>query len=314
MESRMDYTSLNLNLNINPQDNIDETTNREFQVDMINSETKTPMKKEESVLMEKLNKMSSENKKLTEMLFLICENYNALQGRLVDLMQKDSENNNHQSTKSKKRQCEGGENSGGANNESSSCSDGGSCKRPREIKTSVSRFCVKVDSSDTSLIVKDGYQWRKYGQKVTRDNPSPRAYYKCSYAPSCPVKKKVQRSVQDPSIVVAAYEGEHNHIHPCQAEVALGLNHFVSPTMITSESPTTTPNPNPNPMIIDSTQLGLFRNANKSIPEIDLPAFQNLLVEKMANSLTKNHSFTTALAAAISTKILDIEGWENSSV
>ncbi|GMQ02859.1 hypothetical protein CsSME_00048904 [Camellia sinensis var. sinensis] len=292
MESRMDYTSLNLNLNINPQDNIDETT--------------------ESVLMEKLNKMSSENKKLTEMLFLICENYNALQGHLVDLMQKNSENNNHQSTKSKKRQCEGGENSGGANNESSSCSDGGSCKRPREIKTSVSRVCVKVDSSDTRLIVKDGYQWRKYGQKVTRDNPSPRAYYKCSYAPSCPVKKKVQRSVQDPSIVVATYEGDHNHSHPCQAEVALGLNQFVSPTMITSESPTTTPNP--NPMIIDSTQLGLFGNANKSIPEIDLPAFQNLLVEKMANSLTKNHSFTTALAAAISTKILDLEGWENRSV
>ncbi|KAI8030431.1 putative WRKY transcription factor 40 [Camellia lanceoleosa] len=139
------------------------------------------LKKLESVLMEKLNKMSSENKKLTEMLFLICENYNALQGHLVDLMQKNSENNNHQSTKSKKRQCEGGENSGGANNESSSCSDGGSCKRPREIKTSVSRVCVKVDASDTSLIVKDGYQWRKYGQKVTRDNPSPRAYYKYYY-------------------------------------------------------------------------------------------------------------------------------------
>ncbi|KAI8024558.1 WRKY transcription factor WRKY76, partial [Camellia lanceoleosa] len=85
-------------------------------------------------------------------------------------------------------------NSGGANNESSSCSDGGSCKRPREIKTSVSRVCVKVDASDTSLIVKDGYQWRKYGQKVTRDNPSPRAYYKYYY------------SSQDPILVVAPPE------------------------------------------------------------------------------------------------------------
>ncbi|CAI9767024.1 unnamed protein product [Fraxinus pennsylvanica] len=58
------------------------------------------------------------------------------------------------------------------------------------IKAKISRVFVQTQASDTSLIVKDGYQWRKYGQKVTKDNPCPRAYFKCSHARTCPSKRR----------------------------------------------------------------------------------------------------------------------------
>ena len=58
-----------------------------------------------------------------------------------------------------------------------------------------SQSFVRTDCEDNTLIVKDGYQWRKYGQKVTKDNPSPRAYFRCAMSPACPVKKKVQNQL-----------------------------------------------------------------------------------------------------------------------
>uniref|UniRef100_A0A803LF19 WRKY domain-containing protein n=1 Tax=Chenopodium quinoa TaxID=63459 RepID=A0A803LF19_CHEQI len=53
--------------------------------------------------------------------------------------------------------------------------------------------------------LEDGYRWRKYGQKAVKNSPFPRSYYRCTSA-SCNVKKRVERSFTDPSIVVTTYE------------------------------------------------------------------------------------------------------------
>ncbi|KAL6623276.1 hypothetical protein ACP70R_033155 [Stipagrostis hirtigluma subsp. patula] len=58
----------------------------------------------------------------------------------------------------------------------------------------------------------DGYNWRKYGQKVVKGSDRPRSYYKCTH-PNCPVKKKVEHA-EDGQISEIIYKGKHNHQRP----------------------------------------------------------------------------------------------------
>ncbi|KAM0951421.1 putative transcription factor WRKY family [Dioscorea sansibarensis] len=70
-------------------------------------------------------------------------------------------------------------------------------------------------SQSTTLVDKptdDGYNWRKYGQKQVKGSEFPRSYYKCTH-PNCPVKKKVERSL-DGLVTEIIYKGQHNHQRP----------------------------------------------------------------------------------------------------
>ncbi|CAN8252984.1 unnamed protein product [Cochlearia groenlandica] len=58
----------------------------------------------------------------------------------------------------------------------------------------------------------DGYNWRKYGQKLVKGSEYPRSYYKCT-SPNCQVKKKVERS-KEGHITEIIYKGAHNHSKP----------------------------------------------------------------------------------------------------
>ncbi|XP_027355610.1 probable WRKY transcription factor 40 [Abrus precatorius] len=258
------------------------------------------------VMIEELQRLSSENKWLTETLNQMCENYLALQKHFNQFSQLRDTNFEKEATPSMKRKVESENcvNLFGINAyaECSTTTEEEHFKRPKHnTSPKVSKVFVRTDASDTSLYVRDGYQWRKYGQKVTRDNPSPRAYFKCSYAPSCPVKKKVQRSVEDPTILVTTYEGEHNHALQ-QAEISVSSSQSETCSVsVPSSSPLPSPmNRNTGPTVtLDLVQSKLVDiNAQKS-------SIQKFIVQQMATSLTRDPNFTAALANAISGRILD---------
>ncbi|CAI8585925.1 unnamed protein product [Vicia faba] len=58
----------------------------------------------------------------------------------------------------------------------------------------------------------DGYNWKKYEDKLAKGNGNQRSYYKCTW-PNCVVKKKVERTI-DGDIIETVYKGTHNHCWP----------------------------------------------------------------------------------------------------
>ncbi|XP_076953924.1 putative WRKY transcription factor 20 [Bidens hawaiensis] len=84
---------------------------------------------------------------------------------------------------------------------------------PREEPTGSGKPKDSGPAIQVDRLSDDGYNWRKYGQKVVKGSEHPRSYYKCTH-PNCEVKKIFERSYITGQITEIVYKGTHDHPKP----------------------------------------------------------------------------------------------------
>ncbi|MCD9646717.1 Transcription factor [Datura stramonium] len=200
---------------------------------------------------EEVKRLSDENKKLREMLSIMCDNYNIL---------RKLHNNCDADAVSRKRKL--AETTSTTNNNNNFLLHTHFHGINRESSSS-------IDYKDSSYSIQP------------KNSTNSTVYVRITQGSDTTL---VQRSVDDNSIIVATYEGKHNHSK--LDDSALNL-------ISTNDEPKTLLVNGNNGTSSTSTAIG---HSHKQ------PEFHKLLIEQMASSLIKDLNFKAALAASLSQK------------